>query len=422
MAAVTGGRRRRRHDSRLRRVSLIWALLVFNVLLPGQASLLPIPQRISQLMTQGALFIALVVALSINPRMRMRPNWFLGLYTVLAITSLMMGVRLVGLGTEYRSIRLIVFLLVLWLLTPWWGRRDLLILRSHVNVILLLLGLVVLGLCISPGTAMTGGRLTGTIWSLEPTGVAHFAAEVAGITVLLWLCRLVSRRHAVVVIVPAVIVLVLSHTRTALTAMLLGLLVAAASLLLASRRVRKTFAAGLIVVVVIGATAAPFLAHWAVRGENAQQLQSLTGRTTAWSAVLAVQRPTTNVIFGDGLSNDHVSGSTNPLLNGRSIDNSWLTIYQDQGIVGDLLVGAIFVLLLLTTLSRARGPTRALALFLIVYCLIAGINESGLGSPSPYLLDLTVVASLVTFPSAMGTDLTYGPTQTEHPRYLEIDR
>jgi O-antigen ligase len=211
------------------------------------------------------------------------------------------------------------------------------------------------------------------------------------------------------VILPAIIVLVLSHTRTALTAMLVGLLVAGASLWPTKRRVRKVFVTGLIVVVVIGVPAAPLLITWAARGENAQQLQSLTGRTHAWSAVLAVHRPATNVIFGDGLSNDSVSGSTEPYLNGLSIDSSWLSIYQDQGIVGDLLVGSIFVLLLLTALFRARGPTRALALFLIVYCLIAGINESGLGDASPYLLDLAVAASLITLPSAMATDLTFGP-------------
>ena len=413
LAAGTGRRQDRRHDSRLRRVSITWALLVFNVLTPGQGSLLPIPHRIAQLMTQGTLFMALVLALSINPRMRMRPNWFLGLYTVLAVTSLMMSVRFVGIGTEYRSLRLIIFLFVLWLLTPWWGRRDLLILRSHVNVLVLLLGSVVLGLCISPGRALTGGRLTGTLWPIWPTGVAHFAGEVAGLTALLWLCHLISRRHAVVVAVPAMIVLVLSHTRTALTAMLIGLLVAGASLVLARRRVRRTFVTVVLVVVMIGAPAAPFLAHWATRGENTQGLESLTGRTKAWSGVLAEHRPITNVIFGSGLSNDSVIGSSNPHLNGLSIDSSWLSIYQDQGIVGDLLLGAIFALLLLTALFRARGPTRALALFLIVYCLITGINESGLGNATPYLLDLTVAASLITFPSAMGTDLTFGPTQPE---------
>ena len=195
-------------------------------------------------MTQGALFIALLLALSINPRMRIRPNWFLGLYTVLAVISLMMSVRLVGLGTEFRIVRLIVFLFVLWLLTPWWGRRDLLILRSQMVVLFVILGSVVLGLLISPGTAMPDGRLSGTIWPIWPTGVAHFAGEVAGLTTLLWLCRLISHRRAIVIAVPAVIVLVLTHTRTALLAMIVGLLVAGASLLLARRRVRRTLRGG----------------------------------------------------------------------------------------------------------------------------------------------------------------------------------
>ena len=47
MAAVTDRRQGRRHDSRLRRVSIIWALLVFNVLTPGQcfSSAHPAPDR-----------------------------------------------------------------------------------------------------------------------------------------------------------------------------------------------------------------------------------------------------------------------------------------------------------------------------------------------------------------------------------------
>ena len=362
-------------------------------------------------MTQGALFIGLLLALTVNPRMRIRPNWFLGLYTVLAISSLMMSSRLVGLGSEFRSVRQIVFLFVLWLLTPWWGRRDLLLLRSQLTFLVLIVGSVVLGLLISPGKALPGGRLSGTIWPIWPTGVAHFAGEAAGLTALLWLCHLISRRRAVVVGVPAVIVLLLTHTRTALLAMIVGLLVAGASLLLARRRVRRTIAVALIVVVVIGVPASPFLAHWLARGENTQGIDDLSGRTNSWSAVLATRRPTTNVIFGSGLSNDAVNGSSNPAMNGLPIDSSWISIYQDQGIFGDVLVGVIFILLLLTALCRARGPTRALALFLIVYCLIAGINESGLGDVSPYLLDLTVAASLLTFPSASGTDLTLLPAR-----------
>ena len=128
------------------------------------------------------------------------------------------------------------------------------------------------------------------------------------------------------------------------------------------------------------------------------------------------------MIFGSGLSNDAVNGSSNPAMNGLPIDSSWISIYQDQGIFGDVLVGAVFLLLLLTALCRARGPTRALALFLIVYCMIAGISESGLGGVSPYLLDLTVAASLVTFPSATGTDLTFRLRLPGQPRSVQIVR
>jgi O-antigen ligase len=239
---------------------------------------------------------------------------------------------------------------------------------------------------------------------------------------VLWLCRMVSRRRALVVAVPAMIVLVLTHTRTALLAMFVGLLVAGASLLLARQRVRRAFAAVLLVVVVVGVPASPFLTHWLARGQNGQELQNLTGRTNAWSAVLSTNRPTTNLLFGNGLSNESVTASSNPTENGLPIDSSWISIYQDQGLVGEVLVGAIFVLLLLTALCQARGPTRALALFLIVYCLIAGISESGLGGASPYLLDLTVAASLVTYPSATGTDLAFALKLPERPRSLEIER
>ena len=137
-------------------MTVIWCLLFFNALTPGKL-VLPIPHRIAQLMTQGALFVALFLVLTINPRMRIRPNWYLGLYTVLAISSLMMSIRLVGLGTEYRAFRLIIFHFVLWLLTPWWGRRDLLFLRSQMWFIGLILSSVVLGLLIWPGKALAHG-------------------------------------------------------------------------------------------------------------------------------------------------------------------------------------------------------------------------------------------------------------------------
>ncbi len=81
-----------------------------------------------------------------------------------------------------------------------------------------------------------------------------------------------------------------------------------------------------------------------------------------------------------------------------------------------MLVGAIFLLLLVIAFTRARGPTRAIALYLILYCLIAGFSESGLGGASQYLLDLTVAASLLTFPSATGAGLSFGFKLPRHHR------
>jgi len=418
--AIRGQLHGARSDARPRRVFAIWCLLFFNALTPIQGSIFPIPHRVAQVLTQGALPVALVLALSVNPRLRIRPNWFLGLYTLLATTSLMMSVRLVGLGTAYRSFRLLAFLAVLWLLSPWWGRRDLTVLRCQMRFLVVILASVVLGLLISPGKALPGGRLNGVIWPIWSTQVAHFAAEVVGLTVVLWLSRLMTGRRALILAVPAFGILMLTHTRTALVAMFIALLVAGFSLFPVRRRVRRTFATALIIVAVIGVPAAPYVSHWLARGENSQQISDLTGRTKAWSAVLAVQRPTTNLIFGSGLSNDAVNGSPDTAEDGLPIDSSWISIYQDQGIVGEVLVGAIFLLLLLIAFTRSRGPTRALALYLIVYCLIASFSESGLGGASQYLLDLSVAASLLTFPSATGSGLSFGLRRPGHPRSAEI--
>jgi O-antigen ligase len=408
-----------RRDAPLRRVFAVWCLLFFNALTPIQGSILPIPHRIAQLLTQGSLGVAVVLALSINPRLRIRLNWFLGLYTLLAVASLTMSVRLVGLGTAYRSFRLLAFLGVLWLLTPWWGRRDLTILRCQMRFLVIVLASVVLGLLISPGKALPGGRLSGVIWPIWSTQVAHFAAEVAGITLVLWLSRLMTGRRAMMLAVPAIFLLILTHTRTALLAMIIGLLVAGVSLFSARRRVRRTFTIALIVLVVVGVPAAPVLTHWLARGENGQQLGTLTGRTKAWSAALDTPRPTTNLIFGSGWSNDAVNGSLDKAENGLPIDSSWISIYQDQGILGEVLVSSIFLLLFVIAFTRTRGPTRALALYLIVYSLLAGISESGLGGASQYLLDLSVAASLLTLPSGTGSDLSFGLRVSRQSRATE---
>jgi len=64
-------------------------------------------------------------------------------------------------------------------------------------------------------------------------------------------------------------------------------------------------------------------------------------------------------------------------------------------IVGDIVAGALFLLLIVAAGFAPAGPARALAVFLIVFCLMSSFTETGLGNASPYMLDLTVAASLL---------------------------
>ena len=177
-----------RERSIRRRVGLVWALLVLNVL-TYSGSLVPIPHAAGKVITQGALPVALLVALTVNRRVIVRPNVFLCLVSLLVIEAIVTSLQPQYLGTVYRTFRLVEFVAVLWLLTPWWGRRDLLLVRCHLASLGVVLGSVLLGLLVAPGHAMAGGRLSGVLWVIPATQVAHYAAVTLGLVVVLWLWR-----------------------------------------------------------------------------------------------------------------------------------------------------------------------------------------------------------------------------------------
>ena len=105
----------------------------------------------------------------------------------------------------------------------------------------MILGSVVLGLLVAPGRALGGGRLAGVLWAIPATQVAHYAAVTLGLVVVLWLCGQVRGRAILLVVVAAVTILLLTHTRTALVGVVAGILVAGLSLIVAKARVRKFF-------------------------------------------------------------------------------------------------------------------------------------------------------------------------------------
>ena len=380
------------------RVGVAWGLLYFNTLtFFPHTSFLPIPGTVGKAIAQATLPAALLVALSINPKVVVRPNVLLCLVSLLVVGAVLPMLQPQSFGIVYRTFRMAGFVAGLWLLTPWWGRRDLLLVRCYLVSLWVVLGSVLLGLFVSPHRARANGRLGGVVWPIPPTQVAHYAAVAVGLVIVLWFCGYIRGRTTLILTVVGGAILVLTHTRTALAALIASLLIAGLSLVVAKPRVRRLFATAGAVATVVVLTFSAAITTWLARGQSAQGLDNLTGRTEVWGPLLAFPRDKFQEIFGFGLSNAS--------FNGFPIDSNWLSSYEQLGLFGVVICVIILIFLLVTAYFQPRGVRRALALFLIAYCLVASFTEDGFTDVSPYLLDLTLAASLLV-PPLEGSSLT----------------
>ncbi|WP_234543729.1 O-antigen ligase domain-containing protein [Streptomyces shenzhenensis] len=394
-----------------RTVGVVWGLLVLNTLgSAGAKTIVPLPRSLIQMVTMGALVAAFALALTVNLRLRIRASAYLLLLTLLLVTSVISSANLEsGFGALFRCFRLALFVGTLWLLTRWWG-GGLTFVRHHIRAYFAVLGSVAAGLVVSPGAALPdlyGGRLVGALWPLTPPQIGQYAAVITGLTVLLVMGRRTDRTSAAVVIVPSLVLLALTHTRTATLGLLTGLALAIGSLLLTSAAARRFFTWAVLCAVVAAVGFASALQTWFLRGQSKENFSSLTGRAKVWDALLAAPRTTSEQVLGVGLGDKSFGG--------LPIDNSWLAVYNEQGLIGVTLVAVIIVVLGGVALLRPPSLERACAIFLISYCAIASYTEAGLGDASPYLLHLALAASLLAAPAAAAPRST-----PELPRRPEV--
>jgi len=295
-----------------------WAFLFLNVMPFLGTSILPIPRSLGQAIAQGSLFAALVLALLANPGLVVRPNVFLLFLSAMAVLALAVSIHNeFPIGSIYRSLRLAVFVVVLWVLSRWWGRADLPLLRAHLACLKVILVSVCVGALVAPGPAFASdGRLSGLVWPIPPPQVGHYAAILVGCTTVLWFCGLAGGRGTTVTLVAGSLALVATHTRTALLGLLLGLVVAGASLFVGHARVRRTAAVVVVVSLVIWTVFSPFIVSWLARGQTVQDLAQLTGRTKVWSEIAERQTTVMQELFGTGLGNKSFGG--------LPIDSNWV--------------------------------------------------------------------------------------------------
>ncbi|MEV5911718.1 O-antigen ligase domain-containing protein [Streptomyces chartreusis] len=376
-------------------VGTVWGLLVLNTLgSAGAKTIVPLPRSLIQMVTMGALVAAFTLALTVNLKLRIRASAYVSLLTLLLVTSVISSANLEsGFGALFRCARLALFVGTLWLLSRWWDGSTTFV-RHHIRMYFAVLGLVAAGLVISPGAALPdlyGGRLVGALWPLTPPQIGQYAAVIIGLTVLLLLGRRTDGKGAAVVIVPSLVLLALTHTRTATLGLVIGLALAIGSLILTSAAARRFFTWAVVCATVAAVGFASVLQAWFLRGQSKENFSSLTGRAKVWDALLAEPRSTGETLFGMGLGDKSFGG--------LPIDNSWLAVYQEQGLIGVSLVAAVIIILGGIALLRPPSLERACAIFLISYCALASYTEAGLGDASPYLLHLALAASLLAAPA-----------------------
>ncbi|MHC5907114.1 O-antigen ligase domain-containing protein [Streptomyces sp. S6] len=382
-------------------VGAVWGLLILNTLgSAGAKTIVPLPRSLIQMATMGALVAAFALALLLNLRLRLRPSAYLLLLTLLLVTSLLSSAHLEsGLGALFRCARLALFVGTLWLLSRWWNGDETFV-RHHIRMYFAVLASVAVGLVVSPGAALPdlyGGRLVGALWPLTPPQIGQYAAVIIGLAVLLLLGRRTDRKSAALVVVPSLVLLALTHTRTATLGLLAGLVLAIGSLVLTSAAARRFFSWAVLCTAVTAVALGSFVQAWFLRGQSQENFSSLTGRAKVWNALLDAPRTPSEYLFGVGLGDKSFGG--------LPIDNSWLAVFNEQGMTGVVLVAAFVVVLGGVALLRPPSLERACAIFLVGYCAIASYTEAGLGDASPYLLHLAVAASLLAVPAVPSPDV-----------------
>jgi len=382
-------------------VGTVWGLLILNTLgSAGAKTIVPLPRSLIQMATMGALVAAFALALLLNLRLRLRPSAYLLLLTLLLVPSVLSSVHLEsGFGALFRCARLALFVATLWLLSRWWNGDETFV-RHHIRMYFAVLASVAAGLVVSPGAALPdlyGGRLVGALWPLTPPQIGQYAAVIIGLAVLLLLGGRTDRRSAALVVVPSLVLLALTHTRTATLGLLAGLVLAIGSLVLTSAAARRFFSWAVLCALFTAVALGSFVQAWFLRGQSQENFSSLTGRAKVWNALLDAPRTPSEYLFGMGLGDKSFGG--------LPIDNSWLAVFNEQGMTGVVLVAAFVVVLGGVALLRPPSLERACAIFLVSYCAIASYTEAGLGDASPYLLHLAVAASLLAVPAVPAPDV-----------------
>ncbi len=294
-------------------------------------------------------------------------------------------------------------------------------LRHLVSAIAVLAFAVLAGAIIAPGTAFvpttsTGGgvQLAGVFPSIHPDILGLLlcygvVAAVAGV----WPQWCSKRSTRVFLGCVFLAELLLSRSRASLSLVLVGVVVLA----FVDRTRRLKLLIVLIAFVLLSLGTAPLasgpVSSFLKRGQSAQNINTLSGRTDNWHQELAASAGSR--IGGLGYYAGHRFSNEVGLSN---LDSAYVETIVDLGLVG---LG-LLVLALLAGLQRVvrgtRSTTQALRLAMYTIGVISALVTPSLQAPG---IPMAVLAFVMMMPSARsGRTDAPSPWTAEHPRRVHL--
>lgn len=233
------------------------------------------------------------------------------------------------------------------------------------------------------------GRLPSGVPAMRPNELAGLAAPpLLALAINIVRAGLTTRRALLLIVFAAI--LLATGSRTTLLVVLVAIVLA----IVLAWPVPHSTAIALILLVPVSYAAVAFtnvVSEVAIRGQDPDQLVTLSSRTIAWQAVFNIPMDTWHKWIGTGLAVKTVEVDQR-WWDVQVLDSSWVSILAQAGILGLIVVG-LWVLLTVSDSLRSR-QLRLLTLPMLTLMLFRSVLENGL-IESSVIFTLFFVISLV---------------------------
>jgi O-antigen ligase len=350
----------------------------------------------------GAVFLVTLAIAAPRFRTVIPPTY--GLYLVYLLIAMSAAVYFWSGSAFLRAARMAMVVAVPALLWKWLIGDPEGFLRVHRRAHVLLAASVLGGLLLGGAAAWEfgipfgqGGRLQGILPPITAVRVGEVGAILGGLGLIGVAFRRIRPMPGLALALMGLGLIALSHTRTAAGGIAIGLV--AASLSVAQSRQGRRALTIMFLLLLAGAVFADPIRSWVLREQSPEQFATLTGRWAAWESVVQKEVSPDEVLLGHGLGSKTITLEPDTLPQPwleiqrvRPIDNGWLSVYWESGLVG--------VVLILLALAAAfvfawRAPTlyvRAACVYLLVLVTVASLLETGLSDTSSLTLHVLVAA------------------------------